>query len=253
MSLFKATLKNEMKKVFKKKKFIVFLFIEIIICVLVILFSLGMQKVTSGALSSNLFFANLPMTMLKFFVQVYIPLIVIMAVTDLFSGEVSDGTIRSTFMRPVSRLKTYCAKVFATFVVALVYLIVLFIMTTGMKVVTGSFSMASAGVFYGLMAYLLNLIPLLVLILFFAMVVQFSSSPSLSIIINVVIYMALHAVSFLVNEVSGLLFTDYMLWHNLWLGVSLPILPLLSKMMLIGSYGLIFGAIGYYYFERKEI
>ncbi len=253
MSLFTSTFKNELKKLFKKKKFTVFLILEIILCVLAILSTLGIQKVTNGELSANLFFANLPLTMLRFFLQVYIPLIVIMAVSDLFSGEFSDGTIRSAFMRPVSRLKIYGAKILSVFSVALVYLFVLFVMTTGMKVVTGSFTMASASVLYGFLAYFINLIPLMILILFLTFVVQFSTSPSLSIIVSIILYIGLNILSFIIPPVSGLLFTDYMLWHNLWLGISLPLFPLMSKIMLLVSYGIIFGSMGYYYFEKREV
>lgn len=70
------------------------------------------------------------MTVLGFFIQVYIPLIIFMASCDVFAGEVHDGTIRASYMRPISRAKQYFSKLAAVTAVAIIYLVVLFVMTT---------------------------------------------------------------------------------------------------------------------------
>ena len=51
---------------------------------------------------------------------------------------------------------------------------------------------------------------------------------------------------------GGLVFTGYLRWHNLWIGVTLPFLSLLPRIGLLAGYGLVFGCGGYLLFDRKE-
>jgi len=51
---------------------------------------------------------------------------------------------------------------------------------------------------------------------------------------------------------GGLLFTGYLRWHNLWVGVALPVGSLLSRIGLLAGYGLVFGCVGYLLFDKKE-
>ncbi|WP_027398678.1 ABC transporter permease [Anaerovorax odorimutans] len=250
MRIFTASLKNELKKIISRKKFLVFLIIEIIICLLSGLVQLVISKASSGMISTSLVFSNMPMTMLAFFVQIYIPLIIFMATCDLFSGEVNDGTIRATFMRPVSRFKQYFSKIFAILILSGAYLLFLFVLTTVMKVITTN-SIVNFG--QNFLAYSLDLIPLFILILFVAMLNQFTNSPSLAFFICVIIYIALYVIGILVPIMSGLFFTGYLQWHNLFLGILMPFKAIIIKMGILISYGMIFGCIGYYLFERREV
>lgn len=250
MKTFTASLQNEMKKLTTRKKFLVFLIIEIVICLLSSLVNLAISKASSGMIPTSLMLSNMPMSMLSFFIQIYIPLIIFMATCDLFVGEVHDGTIRATFMRPVSRFKQYFSKILAILILSGVYLMALFLLTTVIKAVTAH-SMVGLG--QNFLAYFLDLIPLIVLILFAAMLNQFSNSPSLSIVICVILYIALYIIGILVPIMSGLFFTGYLQWHNLWLGITIPFKAMITKMGILIGYGMIFGCVGYYLFERREV
>ncbi|WP_206460758.1 ABC transporter permease [Anaerovorax sp. IOR16] len=250
MKTFTASLQNELKKITTRKKFFVFLIIEIVICLLSSLINLAISKASSGTIPTSLVFSNMPMSMLSFFIQIYIPLIIFMATCDLFAGEVHDGTIRATFMRPVSRLKQYFSKILAILILAAVYLITLFALTTIIKAITAH---SVIGLGQNFLAYSLDLFPLIVLILFAAMLNQFTNSPSLSIVICVIAYLALWIIGILIPIMSGLFFTGYLQWHNLWLGITLPFMAMITKMGILIGYGMIFGCIGYYLFERREV
>ena len=98
----------------------------------------------------ELLLSGLPMSSLGFFIQIYIPLIIFMAASDLFSGEIHDGTIRAAFMRPISRAKQYFSKIAAIMTVAVVYLVALFLLTSlmqaiGMRGVSGIAAAKKAG------------------------------------------------------------------------------------------------------------
>ncbi|QAT42160.1 ABC transporter permease [Aminipila luticellarii] len=253
MTTFIASLKNELMKIFTRKKFLVLLIIEILICILCGGVNYLIGKASAGAVSTSLMLSNMPMNMLSFFIQIYIPLMIFMASCDLFALEVQDGTIRASFMRPVSRFKLYASKITAITIMSVLYLGVLFVLTTIMRWAGGSASTAAMGLVGSFAAYFLDIFPLIILILFAAMLNQFSSSPSLSIIICVILYAGLYIMGILVPQASGLLFTGYAEWHKLWLGITLPFVSMLSKISLLVGYGLVFGCIGYYLFERKEV
>ncbi len=51
---------------------------------------------------------------------------------------------------------------------------------------------------------------------------------------------------------GGLVFTGYLRWHNLWIGIALPFFSLLPRIGLLAGYGLVFGCCGYLLFDRKE-
>nr|WP_315023032.1 ABC transporter permease [uncultured Aminipila sp.] len=253
MTTFIASLQNELMKIFTRKKFFVLLIIEVLICILCGGVNYLIGKASAGAVSTSLMLSNMPMNMLSFFIQIYVPLMILMAACDLFASEVQDGTIRASFMRPVSRFKLYASKITAITIMAVIYLAVLFVLTTIMKLVGGAGVASATGIVDSFFAYFLDIFPIIVLVLFAAMLNQFLNSPSLSIVICVIIYIGLYILGIVVPQASGLLFTGYLQWHNLWLGVTLPFGAMLSKIGLIFGYGLVFGCIGYYLFERKEV
>ncbi|MFV0517850.1 MAG: ABC transporter permease [Aminipila sp.] len=253
MITFIASLKNELTKIHTRKKYLVLLIIEVILCLASGGINLLISKASAGAISTSLMLSNMPMNMLAFFIQIYIPLIILMAACDLLSGEVQDGTIRASFMRPISRFKLYASKIVAITIMSAVYLFVLFALTTTIKLFAGTSITSAAGLGESFIAYLLDIFPLIILILFAAMLNQFSNSPSLSIVICVIIYIGLYILGIVVPQSSGLLFTGYSQWHNLWLGVTLPLSSMISKIALLLGYGMVFGCIGYYLFERKEV
>ncbi|MDD2216156.1 MAG: ABC transporter permease [Eubacteriales bacterium] len=250
MKTFTASLQNELEKIAAKKKFLVFLIIEILICLLCGIINLAIGKVSSGMISTSLILSNMPMTMLSFFIQIYIPLVVFMAACDLFAVEIHDGTIRATMMRPVNRFKQYFSKVAAVLILAGVYIVTLFLVTT---IIKGIGAHSAAGLGINLLAYVLDMIPLIVLVLFAAMLNQFFNSPSLSIILCIILLIGFYIIGIIVPETSGLLFTGYMQWHNLWLGVTIPFHAMISKIGILLGYGMIFGCIGYYLFEIREV
>lgn len=250
MKNFLANYKNEMRKISSKKKFYVFLIIEAIICALWGLVSMALSRATTGIITSGFLLKGLSMTVLGFFIQVYVPLIVFMACSDLFASELSDGTIRASFMRPVSRAKQYFSKVCAVMTVAGVYLLTLFIITTLMQII-GAKTFAGAGTAF--LSYLLDVVPMLVLVLFAAMANQFSGSTSLSMLICIIMYIGLYVVGIVVPQAGSLLFTGYMQWHKLWVGITIPFGTMLARMGMLAGYGMIFGCIGYYLYERREV
>ncbi len=175
----------------------------------------------------------------------FLPLMAIMASCDLFVGEESDHTIRFSLMRPVRREKLFFSKALAVFLLCAIDLAVIFVATTLTQLILGG---GTGGIASSFGACVLDLVPLAVLVLFFALVNQLAKSSSLT----VLLYLGLVALGTYLPSVGGLVFVGYLRWHNLWIGTTLPFLPMLSRIGLLAGYGLVFACGGYLLFERKE-
>ena len=249
MAQFMANWKNELFKLRKRKKYFVFLILGCLICVASALRLVIANYITGGALSPETVLGGLTNANLPFFLLVFLPLMAIMAACDLFAGEQADHTIRFSLMRPVGKGKLFFSKAAAVFTLCAFDLAVLYLVTTLTQVILGG---GTRGVAPSFLACLLDLIPLAVLVLFFCLVNQLVKGSGLTVLLCVVLYVGFIAVGTYLPAFGGLLFTGYLRWHNLWIGVTLPILSLLSRIGLLAGYGLVFACGGYLLFDRKE-
>ena len=106
------------------------------------------------------------------------------------------------------------------------------------------------GILTSLGACLLDLIPLAVLVLFFCLINQLVRS-SLTVLLCVVLYIGLLVMGTYLPR-WGLVFTGYLRWHNLWIGIALPFFSLLPRIGLSGGVRPGLGCCGYLLFDRKE-
>lgn len=249
MAQFMANLKNELFKLRKRKKYFVFLLLGCLICVASALKLVIANYITDGGLSAEAVLGGLTSSNLPFFLLVFLPLMAIMAACDLFVGEQADHTIRFSLMRPVGKGKLFFSKATAVFILCAFDLAVIYLVTTLTQVILGG---GTRGIATSFLACLLDLIPLAVLVLFFCLVNQLVKGSSLTVLLCVVLYLGFIALGTYMPAIGGLLFTGYLRWHNLWIGVALPILSMLSRIGLLAGYGLIFGCGGYLLFDRKE-
>lgn len=249
MQQFTANLSNELFKLRKRKKYLVFLLIGAGLCVASALRVLIANYLTNGGVDREAILGSLMSSNLTFILLLFLPLMALMAAGDLFVGEGSDHTIRFSLMRPVGKGKLFFSKAAAVFLLCAFDLAVMYLVTTLTQVLLGG---GTEGVFSSLLACLLDLIPLAVLILFFALINQLVKGSSLTVLLCVVLYVGLLILGTYFPAAGGLLFTGYLRWHNLWLGIALPLLSLLPRVGLLAGYGLVFGCCGYLLFDRKE-
>lgn len=247
MSIFAGNLKNEYIKLAHRKKYVVFLIIEVIICICAVLIQIAANKVLSDKAVIQI--NDMAMGMLTFFIQVYIPLVVFMACSDLFSSEMQDNSIKAVLMRPVSRFKVFFSKTLAIIIFAAQYLIALLLITTILEAVSGG---SLSGFWLNFGAYLLDIVPLIILILMAVLINQFTKSSSLTMFLCILIYAVLYILGIIFPTASGLFFTGYMQWHKLWLGSTIPFSAMLSKLGILFGYGLVFAGAGFYLFDRHD-
>ncbi|MCI9465931.1 MAG: ABC transporter permease subunit [Ruminiclostridium sp.] len=249
MQQFIANLKNEGFKLAKRKKYWVFLILGCAVSMASALRLLIANYITDGMVSRESILGGLMNSNLFFVIIFFLPLMAIMASCDLFVGEESDHTIRFSLMRPVRREKLFFSKALAVFLLCAIDLAVIFVATTLTQLILGG---GTGGIASSLGACVLDLVPLAVLVLFFTLVNQLAKSSSLTVLLCVVLYLGLVALGTYLPSVGGLVFVGYLRWHNLWIGTTLPFLPMLSRIGLLAGYGLVFACGGYLLFERKE-
>lgn len=250
MTQFIANGKNEVFKLRKRKKYLVFLILGCLVCVASALRLVVVNYITDGGIPREVVLGGLVTSNLPFFLLVFLPLMAIMASCDLFVSEYADRSIRFSLMRPIGQGKLFFSKAAAVFLLCAVDLLVLYCVTAVTQVVLGG---GTKGLGSALGACLLDLIPMAVLILFFCLLNQLGRGASLSVLLCVVLYILLLALGTYLPAVGGLLFTGYLRWHNLWIGVTLPLGAMLSRIGLLVGYGLVFGCVGYLLFARKEV
>ena len=158
---------NEWTKLIHKKKYIVFLLIGVFLSMFNILGKLLISKLIGGSFS--FISSGASMSMITLFINFLIPLISMMAVCDLFSTEFQDQTIKAVLLRPISRFKIYIAKITAVTLMALLYIVVLFIAST---LLDALINRETKGLLYSAGAYLIDIIPMIIVILMAAFINQ---------------------------------------------------------------------------------
>ncbi|MBQ2763652.1 MAG: ABC transporter permease [Firmicutes bacterium] len=250
MTLLKALYRNEMEKLFYRKKYIVFLVLDVLICLLTAVGQILAEIVTQGAFRTMGFFDDMLLNGFSLYLTFFIPLIALMGCADLFSGEVHDRSLRMLLQRPVERWKLFLSKVMAVFSLCFIYILLHFVILFAVKL---GFGQTAAGTLYGLAAYLLDLIPVFVVVTFFALIHQTVHSSGSAVALSLVVYLLLWAVSRYADVGNGLLFVDYICWHSIWLGNTLPLTVLLPKIGILLGSGVVLYCAGFELFDRKEL
>ena len=249
MQPFVANLKNELFKLSRRKKYIVFLILGALVCVGSALRVLAADLILDEALPRELLVGGLTGENLLFLLLLFLPLIALMGCCDLFAGEQADHTLRFSLMRPVGKGKLFFSKAAAVFLLCLFDLVVLLAVSAAAQLIMGG---GSKGIARSVASGLLDLVPLAVLILFFCLINQLVKGSGLAVLVCLAVYVALVVVGTYVPAAGGLLFTGYLRWHNLWVGVTLPFKAMLTRIGILAGYGLVFGSCGYLLFDRKE-
>ena len=251
MASFIASYRNEWSKLTSRKKYIVFLCIGIGIC----LIWAGVGQIASNIARQqggiSLTISPTPMGVLPFFLQILVPFLMFMGVTDLITVESAESTMKATICRPVERWKLYLSKILAVLVYAAVYLASMYIISAVLNQIFGK-PLSAAELITALASYALTLIPLAILASFAALVALVGRSGTLTMFLLLFIYLLLNAMPVLFPVLNELLFTSYLSWYKLWVGALPSAAKLVHMLLIVLGYGVVFFTGGSLLFERKE-
>lgn len=238
--------KSELLKLLNKKKYLVITILSALICLMRLGGSMLVAKVSRGELVIK---ANLISSMLSFVTDILVPLIVFMAVTDLFASEIQEDTFKASLMRPLTRFKVMLSKCAGVWLLSCAVMLVMFMICFVMQLVSGN---GLGGAWYMLSAYLLDMIPVIALIGTALLINVISKSPTLAMLLCIVVYIFFKYLNLYVSPFGQMVFTAYSQWHKIWLGSTLPIGALASKLGILFGSVLILYTSSYIILERKD-
>lgn len=234
MTGFLHALRGETRKLNRRRKYRV-LFIVFLIFYLIgraVMSFSGVSGAQSIAMGNGL-------------LAIYLPLIAFICVNDLFSSEIHDKSIQQCLVKPVTRMQVYFAKCIAALLECARQAFLL--IAVDYALILCDLNAAS----YLQAAYMLfDLIPLMTLIAFSALISVVIPSSALSMLLTLVLYAGMHiAGSFL--GVSTVLFTGYLNWHGMLHG-GIGALGFIERFLVVFAPGILFLTAGAIVLERKR-
>lgn len=239
-------IKNELIKLLSKKKYIALLIIAFLIC----FGRSGIDFLLSKLAQMQIKNSNMIMELFPFFAEIYIPLIIFMAVCDLFSSEMSDLTIKASLVRPITRFKLMSAKIFSCFFVGVLFFVFIYVICAVLQRMFGKIS--TVYYFKSAAAYLIDLVPMYVLVLFAVLVNMMCKSPTFSMFMTIVSYAVLKYCNYFSPILNNLIFTSYMQWHKLLIGSMIPFGALMPKIAVLLSSATVLYTVDFILFDKKE-
>lgn len=238
--------KSELQKLLTKKKYIVITILGAVICILRLGGNVLVSKISGGEVVIK---SNLIMEMLGFIVDILVPLIIFMAVTDLFASETQEDTLKASLMRPLTRFKVMTSKSLAAFITGCAAMLAMFVICFIIQLVSGN-SLANVPVTFA--AYLIDMLPIIALVAMAVFINMISKSPTLAMLLCIVVYIFFKYLNFYVSPFGQMIFTAYSQWHKIWIGSLLPFGALSAKIGILFGSVLILYTLSYIIFDKKD-
>lgn len=238
--------KSEFLKLANKKKYLVITILSALICLLRLGGAILIAKVSGGQMVIK---GNLIFSMLRFVTDILVPLAVFMAVTDLFASEIQEDTFKASLMCPLTRFKVMISKCAAVWLLSCAVMLVMFTACFIMQLISGN-GLSDTG--HILLSYIIDMIPVIAMIGMALLINMISKSPTLAMLLCVVVYIFFKYLNLYVSPVGQMIFTAYLQWHKIWIGSALPIGALASKLGILFGSVLILYTASYIILDRKD-
>ncbi|MDP4163529.1 MAG: ABC transporter permease subunit [Bacillota bacterium] len=240
-------LRNEWMKLIRKRS-------AIILMILSALFPLvvgpGIQALQNKFSFTAFDGESFPLVILSLAVSFYLPLLLALAVSDMFSGEQEQKTLAFILVRPISRLKVYSSKVAATGI----YLLILLLIVCTTSLLTGAIWLENftfQGLLIAIAAFLLSWFPLMAIGLLIIFFVQWFGSSSRALTFSILLYLVMMAVTYLFPTIARWLPAYDSDWYQRWINTGMSSI-LAGRALYLLSWSALLFTLGYYKFSKKE-
>ncbi|NLL07273.1 MAG: ABC transporter permease subunit [Clostridiaceae bacterium] len=250
MEGFKATVINEIEKMYKKKKMIVILIISVAVIAIGILISIGLSSVGVGVFKKSSVF---PISVLSVLANTLLPLFTTLVAIDLFSGEFSHNTMKIALTRPVSRFKLFSAKITAIAFFVMVNLVVVMLLSTSVGLICNFNSITFIGIIRIIISYIVTLLPIMVLALIVVFFSNILKSSSAVFFLCIMLYMISFVMGKIFSPYSSLFITSMLDWHIHWVSDTMLITKITREFLIMLGYGIMFFTGGYYLFDKRDL
>ncbi len=247
MKSFTFAMQKELLKLVCRKKYAILTVIGILVSVIRCGGAALITRLSQGAVSVK---TNLPLEMLPFAVEILVPIIILIAASELFCNEYSNDTMKACLIQPLDRFKVLSAKAAAIVILGAASLLVMYIANTVIHLVSGG-TFANAG--YAFAAYVIDIIPLIGIAFLGILVNVCLNGPTAATLLSLAVYAAMKYIGLYVSGTQSFLFTAGAKLHIMLLGKTLPFNILLSKIGILAGSILILYSLSYIIFDRKNI
>lgn len=248
MRRWKAGYVNELYMLLYRKKTGIFGALSVLIPILFAV-SLHAFEPLLGSLAVG---RSFPVGMLSFYTALWIPLFIVTLTGDQFPHEVASRTLKLAFLRPSTRLHVFTAKAAAQGTAVALVLVLLFAVTLLCAMFTGAPLALDDGL-GAAKAYGAAFASMIALSAVFVFAAQFFKSASGFVVFAIALYAAAKLAPFLFKSFPAFSPVSYTDWHLLWLNEGVPSGRRMTASLFLLSSSLLFFALGYYKFDRKEV
>jgi ABC-2 type transport system permease protein len=247
MLSFNATLRNELIKLFYKKKTVVFLGFSALLPIIAALLIGKLQGIIGISTTNEGFSINV----LDIFTLFILPLFIFLLASDLFPGEISAHNMKLTLLRPVSRLNVFLAKTAALGLCIAIMLVLIGIINTlcgalfsDIQAVGGWFN-----IFKAYTAAFFSMFAIGIAAIFFS---QFFSRSSSALIFLIILFAVAKLLPIFFHSATYFSLAAYTDFHLLWIGHVVSVKARLTSLMFLLSSSVLLFSLGFYVFDKKE-
>ena len=240
---FKVNLVNELTRMFKKKKTIVFIIINLVIC--------GIASLIVSAINnnSNIHITNIWGNLHTIFFYIVLPLYIFIETLDLFTAETGTGLIKNVLVRPITRMKVYLSKVSAVgiFILFQIFSIIIFCAIIS---VIGNY--AASTIVMGALSYIISFIPLIAFIFITAFIAQIVKNGLLGMLFCIFFSLICYATEIFFTSASAFVFTRHLKMYKMILTTNTHESGVVAALLIIGAYIMFSFTAGFLLFDKKE-
>jgi ABC-2 type transport system permease protein len=245
MSIFYRSVSVELRKILIRKKYYVFLLIELLLTAGVVLFTSanGFQ-----ALGFSLDLPNLPYAILNFLTVFVLPLTIFMLCADVFTNEIETGMLKAVLLRPINRFCIFASKMTAVTLYAFLHLLTVCAVVLGIKILLRSqtdFILLPA-------AYLISVYPMIAFVAFASLISLLVGNSSLAMFGSMLLYFLMQGITLVSAPVGAIFFTSHLGFYRMTLTTH-PTASLLNTLILLTSYIVLLSVGAYWLFDKKEL
>jgi len=251
MNSLQANFLNESHKLFMKSK-VVACFVVAAIIPVIMAFLIALLHSKAGILAVDP--AGFPIFILGGFTAILLPLFIFIWAADSFAGEMGENNLKIVLVRPISRFKIYLSKIMSLGLSTIILLLVILLSTLlAGFFLGGNVSSHLSGLGNGIIAYTAAVVPMLSLVISAACIAQFFKSSSGALTTSIFVYIAARLLPMVFPASSKVLLFSYTNWHEMWLGSLAAPEKLIYAFLIMFSSCIIFFALGFYLFDKKEL
>lgn len=236
--------KNEIFKIFQRKKYWIILAVTLGITVCGALIGLISNSIISFS-SQNYSYAILSLCC-----YLFIPFTALMLTSNLISGECEQNELKLLLTRHAGRTELLFGKLAAVMVYEFFLTAVNVIVSLVFSLILSGFT--SVNIFVVLMSVVITIIPIAAFVSFAGMISVFCKSGISAFGIGIAAYGGFTLLELVFSRISSSIFTSYLALYKMIIGQNIPVFCLILGVGVLLGFSLLFLSIASMKFEKRE-